>query len=427
MMLSEWREQEARRNNLARPFVVRDETLLELARRRPGVRPICRKSCRCRRASVVATAASLIDAVDRASSVPERDLPRQAPRAPRVERAQRAGAAAAGAGRRPRARAGSRARECWRTSGCSSAWCATSPARLARAAPELEGWRREVVGLPALSYLDAALIGELAAGAMLAHSERLRPMGAVAPWRGRSGSRKVRGVSLACQRWTQPSEPNRRAVHGRGGRHLTTAIESLRSDIEEQSRILDRVRLEVAKLVVGQREMIDRLLLALIADGHLLVEGIPGLAKTTAIKALAAAVEAGFARIQFTPDLLPADLIGTQIYRPGERRFEIKQGPVFTNLLLADEINRAPAKVQSALLEAMQERQVTIGEETRLLPDPFLVLATQNPIEQEGTYPLPEAQVDRFMLKIKVSYPKREEEVEIMRRMAAGTGQCSRR
>jgi MoxR-like ATPase len=200
---------------------------------------------------------------------------------------------------------------------------------------------------------------------------------------------------------------------------VTTAIESLRSEIEQQSRLLERVRQEVAKLVVGQREMVDRMLLALIAGGHLLVEGIPGLAKTTAIKALAASVDAHFARIQFTPDLLPADLIGTQIFRPGERRFEIKQGPVFTNLLLADEINRAPAKVQSALLESMQERQVTIGEETRALPDPFLVLATQNPIEQEGTYPLPEAQVDRFMLKIKVSYPKREEEVEIMRRMAA--------
>ena len=187
---------------------------------------------------------------------------------------------------------------------------------------------------------------------------------------------------------------------------MTTAIESLRGEIEQQSQILERVRQEVGKLVVGQREMVDRLLLALIAGGHLLVEGIPGLAKTTAIKALAASVDAHFARIQFTPDLLPADLVGTQIYRPGERRFEIKQGPVFTNLLLADEINRAPAKVQSALLEAMQERQVTIGDETLLLPDPFLVLATQNPIEQEGTYPLPEAQVDRFMLKIKVAYPE---------------------
>ena len=200
---------------------------------------------------------------------------------------------------------------------------------------------------------------------------------------------------------------------------MNTAIESLRVEIEQRSQSLARVRHEVARIVVGQHQLVDRLLLALIADGHLLVEGIPGLAKTTAIKALAASVDAGFARIQFTPDLLPADLVGTQIYRPGERRFEIKQGPVFTNLLLADEINRAPAKVQSALLEAMQERQVTIGDETRPLPDPFLVLATQNPIEQEGTYPLPEAQVDRFMMKVKVSYPGRDEELEIMRRMAA--------
>ena len=191
-------------------------------------------------------------------------------------------------------------------------------------------------------------------------------------------------------------------------------MESLRAEIEQQSHTLERVRQEVAKLVVGQREMVDRLLLALIAGGHLLVEGIPGLAKTTAIKALAAAVDAHFARIQFTPDLLPADLIGTQIYRPGEQRFEIKLGPVFTNLLLADEINRAPAKVQSALLEAMQERQVTIGDESRPLPDPFLVLATQNPIEQEGTYPLPEAQLDRFMVEILVDYPDEDAEKQIV-------------
>jgi MoxR-like ATPase len=200
---------------------------------------------------------------------------------------------------------------------------------------------------------------------------------------------------------------------------MTMAAEDLKREIEEKSHVLQRVRDEVAKVVVGQREMVDRLILALIADGHLLIEGIPGLAKTTAIKALAQCVDADFARIQFTPDLLPADLVGTQIYRPGERDFEVKAGPVFTNLLLADEINRAPAKVQSALLEAMQERQVTIGDETRSLPDPFLVLATQNPIEQEGTYPLPEAQVDRFMLKVRVGYPNKEEEKEIMRRMAA--------
>ena len=193
----------------------------------------------------------------------------------------------------------------------------------------------------------------------------------------------------------------------------------LEREIQEQSRVLEAVRAEVGKVIVGQGDMVDRLLLALIADGHLLIEGVPGLAKTTAIKALADCVAADFSRIQFTPDLLPADLTGTQIYRPGDHKFEIKEGPVFTNLLLADEINRAPAKVQSALLEAMQERQVTLGDETRGLPDLFLVLATQNPIEQEGTYPLPEAQVDRFMLKVRVGYPNKAEEKEIMRRMSA--------
>jgi len=198
----------------------------------------------------------------------------------------------------------------------------------------------------------------------------------------------------------------------------TGVNEELRREIAAQADMLRRVRAEVAKVSVGQTYMIDRLLMALIADGHVLVEGIPGLAKTTAIKTLAAAVRTGFSRIQFTPDLLPADLLGTQIYRMDQHDFQVKQGPIFTNLLLADEINRAPAKVQSALLEAMQERQVTLGDETFDLPDPFLVLATQNPIEQEGTYPLPEAQVDRFMLKLQVSYPNREEERGLMRRMA---------
>ena len=172
-------------------------------------------------------------------------------------------------------------------------------------------------------------------------------------------------------------------------------------------------------MVVGQRYMIDRLLLALIADGHILLEGMPGLAKTTAVKAVADAIDTQFSRIQFTPDLLPADLVGTEIFQPQSGEFTVKRGPVFTNLMLADEINRAPAKVQSALLEAMQERQVTIGENTHTLPEPFLVLATQNPVEQEGTYPLPEAQVDRFMLKLRVGYPDREEEKAIMRRMAS--------
>jgi len=194
--------------------------------------------------------------------------------------------------------------------------------------------------------------------------------------------------------------------------------EDLAPEIEAQARQLAKVRQEIAKVIVGQAYMVDRLLMALIADGHILIEGIPGLAKTTAVKAVAAALNTGFARVQFTPDLLPADLIGTEIYRPQHLDFMVKTGPIFSNLVLADEINRSPAKVQSALLEAMQERQVTIGDQTHTLPDPFLVLATQNPIEQEGTYPLPEAQVDRFMLKLKVGYPNKEQEKEILRRMA---------
>jgi MoxR-like ATPase len=200
---------------------------------------------------------------------------------------------------------------------------------------------------------------------------------------------------------------------------MTTATaKELAPEIETHSLTLQKLRDEVGKVIVGQSYMIDRILMALIADGHILVEGIPGLAKTTAIKTVSDAIKTGFSRIQFTPDLLPADLIGTEIYRPQSTDFLLKKGPIFTNLLLADEINRAPAKVQSALLEAMQERQVTIGETTHTLPDPFLVLATQNPIEQEGTYPLPEAQVDRFMLKLRVGYPDKPQEKEIMRRMA---------
>ncbi len=199
---------------------------------------------------------------------------------------------------------------------------------------------------------------------------------------------------------------------------MSAIAEELLPEIESQAASLQRLREEVGKVIVGQRYMVDRLLMGLIADGHILLEGIPGLAKTTAVKTVAEAIQTGFSRIQFTPDLLPADLIGTEIFRPQSHDFVVKKGPVFTNLLLADEINRAPAKVQSALLEAMQERQVTIGEESHQLPDPFLVLATQNPIEQEGTYPLPEAQVDRFMLKLRISYPDKSEEKEIMRRMA---------
>jgi MoxR-like ATPase len=179
---------------------------------------------------------------------------------------------------------------------------------------------------------------------------------------------------------------------------------------------------EVARVVVGQRSLVEGLLIALLSDGHVLVEGVPGLAKTTAVRTLAEALGLGFRRIQFTPDLLPGDLLGTPVFHPHERRFSVRQGPVFTPVLLADEINRAPAKVQSALLEAMQERQVTIGEESFPLPDPFFVMATQNPIELEGTYPLPEAQVDRFLLKLVVPYPSLDDEREIVARDAHGAG-----
>ena len=193
-------------------------------------------------------------------------------------------------------------------------------------------------------------------------------------------------------------------------------IAALQERVNQLKPRLDTIRAELDKVVVGQRYMIDRLLIGLLADGHLLLEGVPGLAKTTAVKTLAQALHTTFSRVQFTPDLLPADVIGTQIYDPRSGGFSTRRGPVFANLLLADEINRAPAKVQSALLEAMQERQVTIGETTYPLPRPFFVLATQNPIEQEGTYPLPEAQVDRFLMKLRVGYPSRDEEREILRR-----------
>ncbi|HEX7880756.1 MAG TPA: AAA family ATPase [Candidatus Eisenbacteria bacterium] len=193
-------------------------------------------------------------------------------------------------------------------------------------------------------------------------------------------------------------------------------VVALNERVKAESASLSRLTDEVARVIVGQKYMVERLMISLLADGHVLLEGVPGLAKTTAIKTLASAIDTGFARVQFTPDLLPADLTGTQVYNPKDASFSVKQGPVFTNLLLADEINRAPAKVQSALLEAMQERHVTIGGSTFKLPEPFMVLATQNPIEQEGTYPLPEAQVDRFMLKLNVGYPTREEERDILER-----------
>src|ERR1700744_4981182 len=194
-----------------------------------------------------------------------------------------------------------------------------------------------------------------------------------------------------------------------------TDIRAINEMIEKESAFVDLLRLEMDKVIVGQKYMVDRLLIGLLADGHILLEGVPGLAKTLAINTLAKAVQVDFSRIQFTPDLLPADVIGTMIYNQKKEEFIVRKGPVFSNFILADEINRAPAKVQSALLEAMQERQVTIGDTTFALPSPFLVLATQNPIEQEGTYPLPEAQVDRFMLKVVIGYPNKEEEKKIIR------------
>ena len=189
---------------------------------------------------------------------------------------------------------------------------------------------------------------------------------------------------------------------------------------EQQARLGAALRSEVGKVLVGQEGMVDGLLVGLLCGGHVLLEGLPGLAKTLTVQTLARAIDTGFSRIQFTPDMLPADVIGTQIFNPGDGSFSVKRGPIFSNLVLADEINRAPAKVQAALLEAMQERQVTIGGESLAMREPFLVLATQNPIEQEGTYPLPEAQIDRFMLKLKVGYPSQEEERRILDRMASG-------
>jgi len=188
--------------------------------------------------------------------------------------------------------------------------------------------------------------------------------------------------------------------------------------VQQKSEFVRGLFSELDKVIVGQRYMLERMLIGLLANGHILLEGVPGLAKTLAVTVLSKAIDADFRRIQFTPDLLPADLIGTQIYRQSDGDFVTRKGPIFANIILADEINRAPAKVQSALLEAMQERQVSIGEQTYALPNPFLVLATQNPIEQEGTYPLPEAQLDRFMLKLKIDYPNKEQERQILDRMA---------
>lgn len=196
-------------------------------------------------------------------------------------------------------------------------------------------------------------------------------------------------------------------------------VQEVASEVEKLHPLIAELNEEMNKVMVGQQHLLEKLYIGLLANGHIIVEGVPGLAKTTAIKTLASALHAKFSRIQFTPDLLPADLIGTQIYSPKDGSFRIKQGPINANLVLADEINRAPAKVQSALLEAMQEQQVTIGDETFVLPKPFLVMATQNPVEQEGTYPLPEAQIDRFMMKVVVDYPTPRDEIEIMKRMAS--------
>jgi len=201
---------------------------------------------------------------------------------------------------------------------------------------------------------------------------------------------------------------------------METDLAVINQKIKEESQSIDRIMAEMSKVIVGQKELLERMLIALIVQGHLLLEGVPGLAKTLAVKTLARVLNLGFQRIQFTPDLLPADLTGTMVFNPKTSDFSTRRGPIFSNLILADEINRAPAKVQSALLEAMQELQVTIGEQTHPLDRPFLVMATQNPIEQEGTYPLPEAQIDRFLLKVRVTYPSRSEEREIVERVTAG-------
>ncbi|MEW6752293.1 MAG: AAA family ATPase [Candidatus Latescibacterota bacterium] len=204
----------------------------------------------------------------------------------------------------------------------------------------------------------------------------------------------------------------------------TVDIHAISQRVLQESQLVDRITAEMDRVIVGQRAMVERMLIGLLCSGHILLEGVPGLAKTLTVSTLARIIRATFRRIQFTPDLLPADLTGTTIYNPQTGTFAPKKGPVFANLILADEINRAPAKVQSALLECMQERQVTIGDATYPLDDPFLVMATQNPIEQEGTYPLPEAQIDRFMLKIRVTYPSREEERQILERMADAAAIC---
>lgn len=203
---------------------------------------------------------------------------------------------------------------------------------------------------------------------------------------------------------------------------MSVDIQAINEKIQQESAFVENIIAEIGKVIVGQIYMVERLLVGLLCNGHILLEGVPGLAKTMTVKTLSSIIQTKFQRIQFTPDLLPADLLGTLIYNQKTGEFTVRKGPIFANLILADEINRSPAKVQSALLEAMQERQVTIGDNTYYLEEPFLVMATQNPIEQEGTYPLPEAQVDRFMLKLNITYPQKEEELEIMKRMTSGDG-----
>ncbi len=204
---------------------------------------------------------------------------------------------------------------------------------------------------------------------------------------------------------------------------MAVDVKQISERVKQETAVLEKIRSEIGQVIIGQEQLIERLLLALLCNNHVLIEGVPGLAKTLTVTSLAKCIQASFHRIQFTPDLLPADVVGTLIYNPKSGEFSTKKGPIFANLILADEINRAPAKVQSALLEAMQERQVTIGDQTFALEEPFLVLATQNPVEQEGTYPLPEAQVDRFMFKLKVDYPSKEDELKILRRMGTSRPQ----
>jgi MoxR-like ATPase len=246
------------------------------------------------------------------------------------------------------------------------------------------------------------------------------------PPRSRDRQRTTYGVlrrtasvcTSRAERRQQKARLTTRKANGIAGRRMQTSIQAINEAVQRAAVWVEPLQREIAHTIVGQKGLVDRLLIALIGNGHVLLEGVPGLAKTLSLKTLAAATQARFQRLQFTPDMLPADIVGTLIYNPQDGRFVTKQGPIFTNLVLADEINRAPAKVQSALLEAMQERQVTIGEQTFPLPEPFLVMATQNPIEQEGTYPLPEAQVDRFMLKVVVDYPTKSEERQILDLMA---------